>query len=148
MEDGGWYTCLAGNAIGISHRSAWLTVVHSPNTSAVKSEELADKYHIVIIAVTVGVTCIIIFCVLLCCVFHRLSKPEPKNTPPLRKRVVLMRPNILYPDYKGQNSGSSLTPLVPQVKIEGGRNRLSSELTAVSEYEIPLDKEWEFSRDK
>ena len=33
-----------------------------------------------------------------------------------------------------------------QIRIEGGRNRLSSELTAVSEYEIPLDKEWEFPR--
>ena len=36
--------------------------------------------------------------------------------------------------------------MVPQVRIEGARNRLSSELTAVSEYEIPLDKEWEFIR--
>ena len=32
------------------------------------------------------------------------------------------------------------------MRIEGARNRLSSELTAVSEYEIPLDKEWEFIR--
>lgn len=28
-EDAGWYTCLVGNKIGISHRSAWLTVVPS-----------------------------------------------------------------------------------------------------------------------
>ncbi len=26
LEDSGEYTCLAGNSIGISHRSAWLTV--------------------------------------------------------------------------------------------------------------------------
>lgn len=28
-EDAGWYTCLAGNSMGISHSSAWLTVVPS-----------------------------------------------------------------------------------------------------------------------
>jgi len=61
-----------------------------------------------------------------------------------------MRPNILYTGSFSfdPNSQNSMTPLVPQVKIEGGRNRLSSELTALTEYEIPLDKEWEFQRDK
>ncbi len=42
-------------------------------------------------------------------------------------------------------SQGSTAPLVPHVRIEP-RNRLSSDLTAVSEYEIPLDKEWEFTR--
>lgn len=27
FEDAGQYTCLAGNSIGLSHHSAWLTVV-------------------------------------------------------------------------------------------------------------------------
>jgi len=26
-DQAGWYTCLAGNSIGLSHRSAWLTVL-------------------------------------------------------------------------------------------------------------------------
>uniref|UniRef100_A0A0L8HTJ0 receptor protein-tyrosine kinase n=1 Tax=Octopus bimaculoides TaxID=37653 RepID=A0A0L8HTJ0_OCTBM len=34
------------------------------------------------------------------------------------------------------------------VRIEGPRRRLSSELTTMSEYEIPLDKNWEFSPDR
>lgn len=25
-DDAGWYTCMAGNSLGISFRSAWLTV--------------------------------------------------------------------------------------------------------------------------
>lgn len=29
IGDEGWYTCLAGNQLGLSHRSAWLTVVQS-----------------------------------------------------------------------------------------------------------------------
>lgn len=27
LDDAGEYTCLAGNSIGVSHHSAWLTVV-------------------------------------------------------------------------------------------------------------------------
>ena len=37
---------------------------------------------------------------------------------------------------------------MPLVRIQGPRNRLSSELTANSEYDIPLDPAWEFARDK
>ena len=33
-----------------------------------------------------------------------------------------------------------------QVKIEGYHNRLSPKQTAISEYEIPIDKQWEFDR--
>ena len=34
------------------------------------------------------------------------------------------------------------------MRIEGGRNRLSSDLTAISEYEIPVDEAWEFPRER
>jgi len=27
VNQSGWYTCLAGNTIGLSHHSAWLTVL-------------------------------------------------------------------------------------------------------------------------
>lgn len=65
---------------------------------------------------------------------------------PFKKRVVLMRCNVLYSD--DANDPKCLTALLPQVKIEPCRSRLSSELTSMSEYEIPLDKEWEFAREK
>jgi hypothetical protein len=93
---------------------------------------------------------------------------------PIRKRVVLMHSNLLYAsDVPGSMVGSGVggekskgtcygngvtsirTPLllsqiVPQVRIEPccTRSRLSSELTSMSEYEIPLDKQWEFPREK
>ena len=53
--------------------------------------------------------------------------------------------NYFKDSHMSQHSG---TPLVPHVKIEGGRNRLSSELTAISEYEIPEDPQWEFARER
>lgn len=42
----------------------------------------------------------------------------------------------------------ALSPLVPQVMIESSRSRLASNLTTISEYEIPLDPPWEFPREK
>lgn len=37
--------------------------------------------------------------------------------------------------------------MMPQVRIEGGNRRVMSDIS-LSEYEIPLDEEWEFPRDK
>ncbi len=34
MEDAGEYTCLAGNSIGFSHQSAWLTVLSGRSSSS------------------------------------------------------------------------------------------------------------------
>jgi len=64
-----------------------------------------------------------------------------------RKRVVVMHSNVLY--HPGGGKDSDLTaPFLPVVKIENGVSRIMSQSTAVSEYEIPLDKDWEFPRDK
>jgi len=43
---------------------------------------------------------------------------------------------------------STLLPFLPVVKIETEVSRLTSQSTLVSEYEIPLDSDWEFPRDK
>ena len=53
--------------------------------------------------------------------------------------------NFFYLQYSSDsnNSVKSTTPL-----YVAGRGRLSSSLTVVSEYEIPLDPEWEFPRDR
>jgi serine/threonine protein kinase len=59
-----------------------------------------------------------------------------------------MQPNVLYPNSTMKDLPNSLSPFLPLVKIEGGKSHLASDLASVSEYEIPLDKEWEFPRDK
>ncbi|ELT91660.1 hypothetical protein CAPTEDRAFT_90852 [Capitella teleta] len=136
MADAGWYTCLAGNSIGISFHSAWLMVLPRP----MKVQPTPDGMAL---ALGIGLGSVLVVLSLgLCLLRHSLRK----SSAPVRKRVVVMRQNILYASGdKDPNSRSSLAPLV---KIEGGRNRLSSELTAMSEYVIPLDPQWEFPRDK
>lgn len=41
MEDSGEYTCLAGNSIGFSHQSAWLTVLSRGLTIIPKQRHLS-----------------------------------------------------------------------------------------------------------
>jgi hypothetical protein len=95
--------------------------------------------------------------------FHPI---DDTTLPPIKKRVVLMHSNMLYAqepssNEKGKfllgsnNIAAHRTPLLisqiaPQVRIEHccTRSRLSSELTSMSEYEIPLDAKWEFPRER
>ena len=114
-----------------------------------ETEPSGDNNLVLVVAFAVGGSCIVVFGILAVCFMKRFGKPEFVKDQPIRKRVIVMRQNILYPEsYKDPNSFSSMAPLVPHVKIEGVRSRLSSELTAGSEYDIPLDKEWEFPREK
>ncbi|XP_064629948.1 fibroblast growth factor receptor 2-like isoform X2 [Lineus longissimus] len=158
-EDSGWYTCLVGNYFGITHRSAWLDVVpehlyYASNSSVVSLSEQKQREdknmtntYIIIGCCSGGAAAFILVIFLIVVLMKRRSSHYP-NVQPIKKRVVVMRQSDLYPNcFKDSNtSHNSLTPLVPQVRIHGPRNRLSSELTANSEYEIPLDPEWEFNR--
>lgn len=77
-------------------------------------------------------------------------------SPQLRKHVLIMRNNILYHNESKDSTistGSSTVPLVPRLvkaaaAAAGSRPRMSSELTLFSEYEIPLDAQWELSRER
>lgn len=146
-EDAGWYTCVASNSIGFKYQSAWLTVVEPeevtlfPSQSPVTMDALSKSDIYVLIAVVV--TFLILLCVVLVVVCIRRRRRH--HGPEYKKRVIVMKPNDLYYQKDPQNV---MQPLVPQVRIEGPRRRLSSELTTMSEYEIPLDKNWEFSRDR
>ena len=44
------------------------------------------------------------------------------------------------------SSSDLIEPLMPpMVRIQGGRNRLSSEICSYSDYEFPLDEAWEIA---
>ncbi len=129
-----------------------LTICSSFTLSAPQpfaSQAIFDTEFLTIL-ISVSVGCLFIFIMLTACILRkcRSSASYANSHQPLKKRVVIMQPNALYAgSYKDANS-QCFTPLVPQVRIEGGRNRLSSDLTCISEYEIPLDPEWEFDRNR
>ncbi|XP_075468185.1 fibroblast growth factor receptor 2 isoform X10 [Ascaphus truei] len=148
FEDAGEYTCIAGNSIGISQHSAWLTVLPDPKS---RPDDSTTYYYMEIGIYTAGIVSII-FMVVICIVCrmrHGARKKTNFSGPPvvhkLSKRIPLHRQVTVSAD-----SSSSMNSTTPLVRIT---TRLLSSadtmlLPNVSEYELPQDPKWEFPRDK
>ncbi|XP_075468187.1 fibroblast growth factor receptor 2 isoform X12 [Ascaphus truei] len=146
FEDAGEYTCIAGNSIGISQHSAWLTVLPDPKS---RPDDSTTYYYMEIGIYTAGIVSII-FMVVICIVCrmrHGARKKTNFSGPPvvhkLSKRIPLHR-------QVSADSSSSMNSTTPLVRIT---TRLLSSadtmlLPNVSEYELPQDPKWEFPRDK
>ncbi|XP_040217892.1 fibroblast growth factor receptor 2 isoform X2 [Rana temporaria] len=148
FEDAGEYTCIAGNSIGISQHSAWLTVL--PGTEPPMEDTSLPYYMEIAIYVGGG---FLIFCFIGICIIFQIRQGAKKKKsligPPvvhkLSKRIPLHRQVTVSAD-----SSSSMNSTTPLVRIT---TRLLSSadtvlLPNVSEYELPHDPKWEFSRDK
>ncbi|XP_071419769.1 fibroblast growth factor receptor 2 isoform X9 [Pithys albifrons albifrons] len=147
FEDAGEYTCLAGNSIGISFHTAWLTVLPAPE----KEKEYPtspDYLEIAIYCIGVFFIACMVLTVILCRMKNTTKKPDFSSQPAvhkLTKRIPLRRQVTVSAD-----SSSSMNSNTPLVRIT---TRLSSTadapmLAGVSEYELPEDPKWEFPRDK
>ncbi|XP_045047269.2 fibroblast growth factor receptor 2 isoform X2 [Desmodus rotundus] len=147
FEDAGEYTCLAGNSIGISFHSAWLTVLPAP----VREKEIPaspDYLEIAIYCIGVFLIACMVVIVIVCRMKTTTKKPDFSSQPAvhkLTKRIPLRRQVTVSAE-----SSSSMNSNTPLVRIT---TRLSSTadtpmLAGVSEYELPEDPKWEFPRDK
>ncbi|XP_042589023.1 fibroblast growth factor receptor 1-A-like isoform X2 [Cyprinus carpio] len=142
FEDAGVYTCLAGNSIGISHHSAWLTVVKATTTpSAVPSQSYLE---------------VLIYCVGFFLIFLMVGTAT----------IVKVRSSSKKSDFNSQLAVHKLAKSIPlrrQVSVESSSSlnsgvmlvrpsRLSSSgspmLSGVSEYELPQDPCWEVPRER
>ncbi|XP_078269659.1 fibroblast growth factor receptor 2-like isoform X2 [Rhinoraja longicauda] len=144
FEDAGEYTCLAGNSIGISHHSAWLTVESVPEDKQ-KGLTSPDYLEIVIYCIGVFVIVCMVLTVIICRMRSSAKKPDFNAQPTVHKltKSIPLRRQV------SADSSSSMNSNTPLVRIT---TRLSSAdapmLAGVSEYELPEDPKWEFSRDK
>ncbi|XP_070621470.1 fibroblast growth factor receptor 1 isoform X6 [Erythrolamprus reginae] len=145
FEDAGQYTCLAGNSIGISHHSAWLTVLEAiEDKPAMMTSPL---YLEIIIYCTGG---FLISCMIVTVLIYKMKSTTKKTdfnsqlaVHKLAKSIPLRRQVTVSAD-----SNSSMNSGVMLVRP----SRLSSSgtpmLTGVSEYELPEDPRWELPRDR
>ncbi|XP_041133825.1 fibroblast growth factor receptor 3-like isoform X5 [Polyodon spathula] len=137
-EDAGKYTCLAGNSIGYTHHSAWLSVV--PVEDMVKEDDSGSVYADILIYVTGCVLFILTIVIVILCRM-RMSTKKTLSTPTVQKlsKFPLKRQVSL-------DSNSSMNSNTPLVRIA----RLSSSdgpvLANVLELELPADPKWEFQR--
>ncbi|XP_007902087.1 fibroblast growth factor receptor 2 isoform X3 [Callorhinchus milii] len=149
FEDAGEYTCLAGNSIGLSHHSAWLTVESVPEEKA-KGLTSPDYLEIAIYCIGVFIIVCMMVTVIICRMKTRMEntekKPDFNAQPPvqkLTKRIPLRRQVTVSAD-----SSSSMGSNAPLVRITRLSSMDTPMLAGVSEYELPEDPMWEFSRDK
>ncbi|XP_053359503.1 fibroblast growth factor receptor 1-A isoform X3 [Clarias gariepinus] len=143
LEDAGVYTCLAGNSIGHSHHSAWLTVYE-----ALPPTPLANQTYLEVLIYCVGFFLICVMVVIAVLVkMHSSSKKSDFNSQmavhKLAKSIPLRRQVTVSVD-----SSSSMHSGVMLVRPSRLSSSGSPMLSGVSEYELPQDPRWELPRDK
>ncbi|XP_041880851.1 fibroblast growth factor receptor 1 isoform X6 [Corvus kubaryi] len=145
FEDAGEYTCLAGNSIGISHHSAWLTVLEAIEDTPTM---MTSPFYLEIIIYCIGA--FLISCMVVTIIIYKLKSTTKKTdfnsqlaVHKLAKSIPLRRQVTVSAD-----SSSSMNSGVMLVRP----SRLSSSgtpmLAGVSEYELPEDPRWELPRDR
>ncbi|XP_064203440.1 fibroblast growth factor receptor 1-A isoform X2 [Anguilla rostrata] len=143
FDDAGEYTCLAGNSIGFSHHSAWLTVSKASPPSPVPSQTYLEVliYCVGFFLICVMVVIAIIF------KMRSSSKKSDFNSQlavhKLAKSIPLRRQVTVSVD-----SSSSLHSGVMLVRPSRLSSSGSPMLSGVSEYELPQDPRWELPRDR
>ncbi|KAG6932190.1 fibroblast growth factor receptor 1 [Chelydra serpentina] len=145
FEDAGEYTCLAGNSIGISHHSAWLTVLEALED---RPAMMTSPLYLEIIIYCTGA--FLISCMVVTVIIYKMKSTTKKTdfnsqlaVHKLAKSIPLRRQVTVSAD-----SSSSMNSGVMLVRP----SRLSSSgtpmLAGVSEYELPEDPRWELPRDR
>ncbi|KAM8939959.1 fibroblast growth factor receptor 3 isoform 6-T6 [Pelodytes ibericus] len=137
FEDAGEYTCLAGNSIGYSYHTAWLTVLPEP----VEKVNTAPSSSVsILIVVTVAIVLILLIIII---VTYRMKVPSKKamNTPTVHK--VSKFPLKRQVSLESNSSMNSNTPLVRITHLSSSDGAM---LANVSELGIPSDPKWELAR--
>ncbi|XP_060038432.1 fibroblast growth factor receptor 1 isoform X5 [Erinaceus europaeus] len=145
FEDAGEYTCLAGNSIGLSHHSAWLTVLEALEE---RPAVMTSPLYLEIIIYCTGA--FLISCMVGSVIIYKMKSNTKKSdfhsqmaVHKLAKSIPLRRQVTVSAD-----SSASMNSGVLLVRP----SRLSSSgtpmLAGVSEYELPEDPRWELPRDR
>ncbi|XP_044070035.1 fibroblast growth factor receptor 2 isoform X5 [Siniperca chuatsi] len=142
FEDAGEYTCLAGNSIGISYHTAWLTVL--PALEKTPGPLSPDYVEIAIYCAGVFLIACMVGIVVVCRMRNTAKKPDFGGQPAvhkLSKQIPLRRQVTVSAD-----SSSSMNSSTPLVRITTRRSSAHDE--PIPEYDLPEDPRWEFSRDR
>uniref|UniRef100_A0A8C7LGR6 Fibroblast growth factor receptor n=1 Tax=Oncorhynchus mykiss TaxID=8022 RepID=A0A8C7LGR6_ONCMY len=140
VEDEGEYTCLAGNSIGLSHHSAWLSVIKDLPPSPVPSQAYLEifiycvGFFIIMFMVAVATAC-------------RLRCSPKKSDFSSQLAVHKLAKSIPLHRQVSVDSSSSLQSGVCLVRPYRLSSGATPTLVGMSVYELPADPLWELSRD-
>uniref|UniRef100_A0A803YQH7 Fibroblast growth factor receptor 4 n=1 Tax=Meleagris gallopavo TaxID=9103 RepID=A0A803YQH7_MELGA len=142
MEDAGEYTCLAGNSIGLSYQSAWLTVL--PEEELVHEAEAPEaKYTDIIIYTSGSLAVAMALIIVVLCRMQTLSSKQPLE--PMAVHKLSKFPLIRQFSLDSSSSGKSSTSLMRVTRLSSS---CAPMLAGVVELDLPLDSKWEFPREK
>ncbi|XP_062981987.1 fibroblast growth factor receptor 3 isoform X3 [Elgaria multicarinata webbii] len=140
FEDAGEYTCLAGNSIGFTHHTAWLTVLPEKRVAVEDSSSLYTG----ILSFGTGFVLFILLAVVV--VIYRIKRPpeKPMNATTVQKvsKFPLKRQQVSLESNSSMNSN---TPLVRITRLSSSDGPM---LANVSELELPADPKWELARSR
>ncbi|XP_055585021.1 fibroblast growth factor receptor homolog 1-like [Uranotaenia lowii] len=152
--DEGWYTCVAANTLGASYESAYLSVVDElPADDAPTAHPVRPHSTLIMIMTVVLSGCFMVLAIIVVIVCKKLKREKMKHRAMehvnqwTKKVIVLKQPAI-------ENSIPGVTEAMqmPIVRIEKQRSTLvqsgNCDPTMISEYEFPIDLNWEFQRSK
>ncbi|XP_029797231.1 fibroblast growth factor receptor 4 isoform X2 [Suricata suricatta] len=141
-EDAGEYTCLAGNSIGLSYQSAWLTVLPEEDLAWTAAAPEA-RYTDIILYVSGSLALVVL---LLLAGLYRgqiFISRHPRQPATVQKlsRFPLARQFSL----ESGSSAKSSSSLVRGVRLSSSGPPLLAGLVSL---DLPLDPLWEFPRDR
>ncbi|KAH1164795.1 hypothetical protein KIL84_005545 [Mauremys mutica] len=145
FEDAGEYICLAGNSMGFSHHSAWLTVL--PGISFCAADDSGSVFAVIL---RCGVGFVFFFLVVVIMIVCRVKMTNKKamNTPTVQ--VTEIGNNILFALLKpvSLDSNPSMNSGTPLVNLTHLSSSDGLKLANVSELELPADPKWELTRSR
>ncbi|CAO2596154.1 Fibroblast growth factor receptor 4, partial [Lemmus lemmus] len=141
-EDAGEYTCLAGNSIGLSYQSAWLTVLPEEDVTWTTAGSEA-RYTDIILYVSGSLALAVLL--LLAGVYHRQAFHSHHSRQPVTVQKLSRFPLARQFSLESGSSGKSSLALVRGVRLSSSGPPL---LTGLVNLDLPLDPLWEFPRDR
>ncbi|XP_060838222.1 fibroblast growth factor receptor homolog 1-like isoform X2 [Rhopalosiphum padi] len=145
--DEGWYTCVAGNSLGMSYASAYLKVVDElEDPIKIKAFQL-QTYQLAALGISFVLVIIVCIIMLVCSQRKREKLKELVARESARNAMITQWTKKIIIE-KQQMADASEPLLMPVVKIEKQKSKYTKlDQVCMSEYELPLDPCWEFSRD-
>lgn len=158
-EDEGYYTCVAGNTLGITYALAYLRVVDTEEEQRVPVPRTPPSLVVSLLAAGLC-TMFLVGVFIMVIIFRSLKREKLKKLKAIetaRAAVVThwTKKVIVEPAHRGSAMGLNVSEspspsqeplLMPLVKIQKQKCSAPADSLTISEYELPVDPDWEFPR--
>ncbi|XP_058128873.1 fibroblast growth factor receptor homolog 1-like [Anopheles ziemanni] len=152
--DAGWYSCIAANGLGAANESAYLQVVDElPPDDVPIAHPVRTHSTLITVMTFVLSVCFLMLAVVVVVVCKKLKREKMKHRAmehvnQWTKKVIVLKQAVVESSLPGMSEALQM----PIVRIEKQRSTLvqsgNCDPTMISEYEFPIDLNWEFPRNK